>query len=151
MGRSTDGWKDIQTFTIQPWSLPKKRKKIRKRILANKTSFLNEANKILGMKQVTRGHNIVADGWAGACNPHPHPRPPHSHSNTQIITTAASKMRVFALFNSIITDGRTNGRTNGRTDKASYKVACPQLNTLKLQRSKVKTRTKSISVSVMRW
>ena len=24
-------------------------------------------------KQVTRGHNIVADGWAGASNPHPHP------------------------------------------------------------------------------
>ena len=27
-------------------------------------------------KQVTRGHNIVADGWAGASNPHPHPMPP---------------------------------------------------------------------------
>ena len=26
-------------------------------------------------------------------------------------------------------DGRTNGRTNGRTDKASYRVACPQLKT----------------------
>ena len=22
-------------------------------------------------KEVTRGHNIVADGWAGAANPHP--------------------------------------------------------------------------------
>ena len=27
------------------------------------------------IEQVTRGHNIVADGWAGAANPHPHPTP----------------------------------------------------------------------------
>ena len=45
----------------------------------------------------------VADGWAGA------------------------EMRVFSLFDSMVTDGPTNGRTNGRTDKASYRVACPQL------------------------
>ena len=54
----------------------------------------------------------VADGWAGA------------------------EMRVFTLSNSIITDGptdqRTNGRTDQRTDKASYRVACPQLKS-KLQ------------------
>ena len=51
----------------------------------------------------------VADGWAGA------------------------EMRVFPLFDSIITDrrtdgptdGRTNGRTDGWTDKASFRVACP--------------------------
>ena len=24
---------------------------------------------------MTRGHNIVADGWAGAANPYPHPTP----------------------------------------------------------------------------
>ena len=41
----------------------------------------------------------VADGWAGA------------------------EMRVFTLFNLIITDGWTNGQM----DKASYRVACPQL------------------------
>ena len=41
----------------------------------------------------------VADGWAGA------------------------EMRVFPLFDSMVTDGRTDGRT----DKASYRVACPQL------------------------
>ena len=28
------------------------------------------------VKQVTRGHNIVADGWAGASNPHSHSMPP---------------------------------------------------------------------------
>ena len=26
-------------------------------------------------KQVMRGHNIVADRWAGASNPYPHPIP----------------------------------------------------------------------------
>ena len=37
-------------------------------------------------KQVTRGHNIVADGWAGAANPQPYPTPipntPPTHSMT---------------------------------------------------------------------
>ena len=27
------------------------------------------------LKQVTRGHNIVTDGWAGAPNPNPHLKP----------------------------------------------------------------------------
>ena len=47
----------------------------------------------------------VADGWAGA------------------------EMRVFPIFNSSVTTRawRTNGRTDGRTDKASYRIACPQL------------------------
>ena len=62
------------------------------------------------MQQVTRGHNIVADGWAGAYNPHPYPPPPHTH--TQTIITAASKMRVFTLLDSIIMDQRTDRRTN---------------------------------------
>ena len=33
--------------------------------------------------QVTRAHNIVAVGWAGAYNLHPHPLPPYAHSQTQ--------------------------------------------------------------------
>ena len=49
----------------------------------------------------------VADGWAGA------------------------EMRVFPLFNLSVTDRPTNRPThqptNGRMDKASYRVACPQL------------------------
>ena len=46
----------------------------------------------------------VADGWAGA------------------------EMRVSTLSNLItMTDGRTNGPTDRRTDKASCRVACPQL------------------------
>ena len=34
-------------------------------------------------KQVTRGHNIIADGWAEASNPHPHPNSPPTLKNTQ--------------------------------------------------------------------
>ena len=36
-------------------------------------------------------------------------------------------MRVFRIFNSSVTDQPTNQPTNQRTDKASYRVACPQL------------------------
>ena len=60
-----------------------------------------------------------------------------THTHTQIITIAASKMRVFVLINSIImdqmgdgTDGLINRPTEGLTeDKASYRVTCPQLKT----------------------
>ena len=38
-----------------------------------KVSWLHE--------QVTRGHNIVADWWAGASNPPPHPIPPRKKKN----------------------------------------------------------------------
>ena len=72
---------------------------------------------------MTRGHNIVADGWAGASNPHPHPNLPQTLKHTQKV----SKTLVFPRFNSMTLDGRTNGPTDGRTDKASYRVACPQL------------------------
>ena len=84
---------------------------------------------------MTLGHNIVADRWAGASNPEPHPdsHPTHMH------TRKVSKTLIFPLFDSIITDGPTdrrtqvstdeqnNGPTDRRKDKASYRVACPQL------------------------
>ena len=70
-------------------------------------------------KQVTRGHNIVADGWAGASNPHPHPNQPPTLRPTQKV----SKTLVFPLFNSMT----PYGPTDRRTDKGSYRVACPQL------------------------
>ena len=69
------------------------------------------------MKQVTRGHNIVANGWAGASNPHPYTMPP-TH------TQEPSKTFIFTLFYSC---PRTERRTNGPTDKVSHRVACPQL------------------------
>ena len=34
----------------------------------------------LALKQVTRVHNIVAYGCAGASNPHPHLTPPPTHT-----------------------------------------------------------------------
>ena len=73
------------------------------------------------MQQVTRGHNIVADGWAGASNPHTHPNPPPTLKHTQKV----SKMLVSPLFNSMTA-------SNGRMDKASYRVACPQLKSVVL-------------------
>ena len=60
---------------------------------------------------MTRGHNIVADGWAGASNSHPHLTPiPHTQ------TQKASKTLVFSLIDSLTqTDGPTDGPTDGRT------------------------------------
>ena len=74
-------------------------------------------------KQVTWGHNIVADGWAGAANSHPHPMPHPTPLPTplpkQSHTQKASKMLVFPLFDSCTpTDRRTNA-TDGRTDGQS--------------------------------
>ena len=61
---------------------------------------------------MTQVHN-VADGKAGASNPHPHPTTPtHSYAH------GASKTLVFPLFNSF-------PRINGRT-KPLNGVACPQ-------------------------
>ena len=63
-------------------------------------------------EQVTRGHNIVADGWAGAANPHPHPTPLPTQTHTQ----KASKTLIFPLFDSFSrTDRPTDRRTDGRT------------------------------------
>ena len=62
------------------------------------------------MKQVTRGHNIVADGWAGASNPHPHPNPGPTLKHTQ-------KVSKRVVVNSItMTDRPTNGPTDRPTD-----------------------------------
>ena len=51
-------------------------------------------------KQVTRGHNIVADGWAGASNPQPHPnhipKPPQTHSHAAIPTAASYTFFAFS-------------------------------------------------------
>ena len=63
-----------------------------------------------------RCHNIVADRWAGAFNPQPHPNPTsqppyrtftptHSHPVSHMITTTASLMHIFCIFNSRVTDG----------------------------------------------
>ena len=76
-------------------------------------------------KQVTRGHNIVADGLAGAANPHPHPTPFPTQTHTQ----KASKRSFFHFLTCAhgLTDLQTDGPTDQRTDKASHRVTCPQL------------------------
>ena len=75
-------------------------------------------------EQVTRGHNIVADGWAGASNLQPYPNhtlnPPPLHSNTNNINRSIKSTR-FSRFqlkrdNSSVTDQRTDGPTDQWTD-----------------------------------
>ena len=64
-----------------------------------------------------RGVTIsLRTGGQGHPNPiHPyHTLPYPTYPYTQTITTAASEMRVFALLNPIIIDGRTNGLMEGR-------------------------------------
>ena len=57
-------------------------------------------------KQVTRGHNIVVDGWAGAANPHPTPLQTHIHTQKSIENTC------FPTFQLDHHDRWTNGRTD---------------------------------------
>ena len=67
-----------------------------------------------------QGHNIVADGWAGVSNPHSLSKPPYQHSYPNNIENAGySHFSTSVLW--------TIGPMDQRTDKASYRVACPQL------------------------
>ena len=70
----------------------------------------------LNYQQLTRGHNIVTDGWASIPIHTPTPTPTHEH------TQKVYKTLVFPHSDSII----TNGPTDGRTDKVLNKDACPQ-------------------------
>ena len=83
---------------------------------------------------VTRGQNIVADGWAWASNPHPHltphptPFPTQTHTQQgrihghQLRTGGQGRKCAFSHFST-----RSPLRTNRRADKASYRVASPRL------------------------
>ena len=65
---------------------------------------MNELKDDKEEEQVTRGHNIVADGWAGASNPQPHPTPipntPRTHSMTSLpkLTLSLSDETLHQLF-----------------------------------------------------
>ena len=66
-------------------------------------------------KRVTRGHNIVVDGWAGASDPGPHPNSHLTHKHSHKV----SKMLVFSTFgldHYEWTDQWTNGRTDRRME-----------------------------------
>ena len=70
------------------------------------------ANKVDGKKrwkQVTRGHHIVADVWAGASYPHPNPTPLPTPLPTQKHWQKASK--TFSHFSTRRTDGPTDGES----------------------------------------
>ena len=73
-------------------------------------------------KQVTGGHNVLADRWAGASNLHPHP---YLDPHTQTYTNKYQE-RSFSHF-WLDHYGQTNQQTDGQMDKASYRVACQQL------------------------
>ena len=60
-------------------------------------------------EQVTRGHNIVADGWAGASNPQPYPKSCQPHTNTH--RKYPKRLFFCILTRSLPTDQRTDGRT----------------------------------------
>ena len=63
-----------------------------------------------------------------AANPHPHPKPYPTPFPTQTHTQKGSKTLVFPLIDSCSqSDRRTDEPTDRWTDKASYRVACPQL------------------------
>ena len=67
---------------------------------------------------MTRGDNFVADGWAGAPNPHPHLMPPNNSYSYQ-------KEHLKRSFFHFSTRGlQTDGRTDGRTDGQSLLLSC---------------------------
>ena len=54
---------------------------------------------------------VVADGWAGASNPHPHPNPLTPHTNIH------KKYLKHSFFHFLTRSPWTNGWTNGPTDR----------------------------------
>ena len=77
--------------------------------------FLKNGSEI---KQVTQGHNIVADGWAGASNPQPHPNTTplqhtHTYTNCGIINARFSRFRL-EHDDLNMADKQTNGPTSVR-------------------------------------
>ena len=74
-------------------------------------------------EQVMHGHNVVADWWAGAANPHPHPTPPqppfqHRHVHKKLLK------HLFLTLARGPTDRRINRLTDQWTDKQSLSWIC---------------------------
>ena len=62
-----------------------------------------------------QGHNIFADGWAGASNPLPNPNPHPSHTNIHKRIQNAC-FATFQLDHYGLTNGPMNQQTNGLMD-----------------------------------
>ena len=85
----------------------------------NRSTMTNDLH-----KQVTWGDNIVADGWAGAANPHPHlTQHPfqHRHTHKKLLKRSFSHFSTRAYGQ---TDRRTDGRTDEPTDGQSLLLSC---------------------------
>ena len=68
---------------------------------------------------MTRGYNIVADGWAGASNPPSTPQLPHTLSYAKkFLQKVFKNKRLFPHFWTGA-DGLTDGPTDGWTDEQS--------------------------------
>ena len=60
-----------------------------------------------GTSDVGPGHNIVADGWAGASNP----QPPQTPLHTQTFPMSARNAHFSTIDSITSTDGRTDGQS----------------------------------------
>ena len=77
-----------------------------------------------------RGHNIVADGWAGEANPQFTPNTPSNPLPNTERRPMHKKLPKRSFSHSLtLADRWTDKRTDGWTGKASYRVACLQLKT----------------------
>ena len=79
--------------------------------------------KQFGERQVTRGSQYRCGRVGRGIQPPSTPIAPTI--NTQ--TKKGIKNVLFPIFDSWVTDGRMDQRMDGRSDKASHRVACPQL------------------------
>jgi len=69
-------------------------------------------------KQVTQGHNIVADRWAGAFNRHPHPMPTPTNTRTQ-------KKHLKCLFFRCPASSHSNPQSCKAGQRVSLTTYCP--------------------------
>ena len=83
---------------------------------------------------MTRGHNIVADGLAGASNFHPRPTSPTNIQENHIKLAFSH----FLTHAHRPTDQPKDQQTDRQTDKASYRVA--QLNMKKRRKTRKKKK-----------
>ena len=99
----------------------------------------SEARHNKRIKQVTQGHNIIADRWAGASNPHPNPTP-----DTHLQKHLKRLSYHFLTHVHGPTDQRMDRRTNRSMDNAPYRVGCPQLKSVMDQPSNQPTFIQNI-------